>query len=56
MEIQDDGSGMSEAVLKKVLDPFYTTKKSASIRSGTPHALPGGGKSGWTLYHRLPGG
>ena len=36
MEIRDDGNGMSEAVLKKVLDPFYTTKKVRRFGLGLP--------------------
>jgi hypothetical protein len=36
LEIRDDGSGMSEDVLKKVTDPFYTTKTVRKIGLGVP--------------------
>jgi light-regulated signal transduction histidine kinase (bacteriophytochrome) len=36
LEIKDDGSGMSEDVLKKVLDPFYTTKTVRNVGLGLP--------------------
>jgi anti-sigma regulatory factor (Ser/Thr protein kinase) len=46
MEIQDDGSGMSEAVLKKVLDPFYTTKKVRRFGLGLPMLSQAAEKAG----------
>ncbi|HYA43889.1 MAG TPA: ATP-binding protein [Syntrophobacteraceae bacterium] len=36
LEIQDDGAGMSEDVLKKAVDPFFTTKTVRSIGLGLP--------------------
>ncbi|NTW16405.1 MAG: ATP-binding protein [Syntrophaceae bacterium] len=36
LEIKDDGSGMSEDVVKKVLDPFYTTKTVRNVGLGLP--------------------
>ena len=36
LEIQDDGSGMDEDVLKKAMDPFFTTKKVRNIGLGLP--------------------
>ena len=36
LEIKDNGSGMSEDVLKKVLDPFYTTKTVRDVGLGLP--------------------
>ncbi len=36
LEIRDDGSGMSEDVLKKVIDPFFTTKTVRSVGLGLP--------------------
>ncbi|MGZ3593475.1 MAG: ATP-binding protein [Syntrophales bacterium] len=36
LEIRDDGSGMTEDVLKKVIDPFFTTKTVRSIGLGLP--------------------
>lgn len=34
--IRDDGKGMSKAVLEKVLDPFYTSKKVRRVGLGLP--------------------
>ena len=36
VEIRDNGSGMSEDVLKKALDPFFTTKTVRSVGLGLP--------------------
>ncbi len=36
MEIRDNGKGMTEAELNRVLDPFYTTKKVRRIGLGLP--------------------
>jgi hypothetical protein len=36
IEIKDDGHGMSEDVLQKVLDPFYTTKTVRRVGLGLP--------------------
>ncbi len=36
LEIRDNGSGMTEDVLNKVLDPFFTTKKVRSVGLGLP--------------------
>jgi Signal transduction histidine kinase len=36
LEIRDNGSGMSEDVLKKVMDPFFTTKTVRNIGLGLP--------------------
>lgn len=36
IEITDDGHGMSEDVLQKVLDPFYTTKTVRRVGLGLP--------------------
>jgi hypothetical protein len=36
IEIKDDGHGMSQEVLKKVLDPFYTTKTVRRVGLGLP--------------------
>lgn len=36
LEIRDDGSGMSEDVLKKVMDPFFTTKTVRNVGLGVP--------------------
>lgn len=34
--ITDDGRGMSEEVLKKAYDPFYTTRKTRKVGLGIP--------------------
>jgi anti-sigma regulatory factor (Ser/Thr protein kinase) len=36
LEIRDDGSGMSEDVLRRVIDPFFTTKTVRSVGLGLP--------------------
>ena len=36
LEIKDDGSGMNKDVLKRVLDPFYTTKTVRNVGLGLP--------------------
>jgi len=36
MKIRDDGTGMPEKYLKRVLDPFYTTKKVRRVGLGLP--------------------
>lgn len=34
VEINDDGKGMSDEILKKVLDPFYTTRTTRRVGMG----------------------
>lgn len=34
MEINDDGKGMSQEMLKKVLDPFFTTRTTRKVGLG----------------------
>jgi len=36
LEIRDNGSGMTEDVLNKVIDPFFTTKTVRSVGLGLP--------------------
>ena len=36
LEIRDNGSGMSEEVLKRAMDPFFTTKTVRDIGLGLP--------------------
>jgi hypothetical protein len=36
LEIRDNGSGMSEDVLRKVIDPFFTTKTVRNVGLGLP--------------------
>ena len=36
VDIQDNGRGMDEATVKKVLDPFYTSKPGKKVGLGIP--------------------
>ncbi len=36
IEIEDNGSGMDEETVKKVLDPFYTTRTTRRVGLGLP--------------------
>ena len=36
LEIKDDGSGMNEDILRKAIDPFFTTKTVRNIGLGLP--------------------
>lgn len=36
LEIDDDGAGMSDAMLEKVLNPFFTTRTTRRIGLGLP--------------------
>lgn len=36
IKIVDDGCGMSEEVVKKVIDPFYTTRTTRDVGMGVP--------------------
>lgn len=36
ISIKDDGTGMTEDVLRSVTDPFYTTRKTRSVGMGIP--------------------
>ena len=36
ISIKDDGCGMSEEVVKRVIDPFYTTRTTRSVGLGIP--------------------
>ncbi|MEW6001096.1 MAG: ATP-binding protein [Nitrospirota bacterium] len=36
IEIRDNGKGMSEEILKKVTDPFYTTRTTRKVGLGLP--------------------
>jgi anti-sigma regulatory factor (Ser/Thr protein kinase) len=47
--IRDDGKGMSKAVLKKVMDPFYTSKKVRRVGLGLPMLSEAAGRAGGRL-------
>lgn len=49
LEIRDDGIGMTEETLAKVLDPFYTTKKVRRVGLGLPMLGEAAGKTGGGL-------
>jgi hypothetical protein len=49
IEINDDGHGMNEDVLKKVLDPFYTTKTVRRVGLGLPLLADAAERSGGNL-------
>ena len=36
LSIKDDGSGMDEATVRSVIDPFYTTRKTRKVGLGIP--------------------
>lgn len=44
--IRDEGKGMSKAVLEKVLDPFYTSKKVRRVGLGLPMLAEAAGRAG----------
>jgi signal transduction histidine kinase len=49
IEIRDDGHGMNENVLKKVLDPFYTTKTVRRVGLGLPLLKDAAERAGGSL-------
>lgn len=49
IEINDDGSGMTKKEIKKVGDPFYTTKKVRRIGLGIPLLTDAAKRSGGHL-------
>ncbi len=50
LTIKDDGHGMSPEVLKKVLDPFYTTKTVRRVGLGLPLLQDAAERSGGTFH------
>ena len=49
IEIKDDGHGMDQNTVQKVLDPFYTTKTVRRIGLGLPLLKDAAGRSGGTF-------
>ncbi len=49
IEILDNGSGMSEDVLKKAMDPFFTTKTVRNVGLGLPMLSHAAEKTGGTF-------
>ena len=50
IEIKDDGHGMNQEVLQKVLDPFYTTKTVRRVGLGLPLLKDAAYRSGGTFH------
>jgi Signal transduction histidine kinase len=50
IEIVDDGQGMKEEEIKKVLDPFYTTKTVRRVGLGIPLLADAAQRSGGSLH------
>jgi anti-sigma regulatory factor (Ser/Thr protein kinase) len=50
IEIVDDGQGMKEEEIKKVLDPFYTTKTVRRVGLGLPLFADAAQRSGGSLH------
>jgi hypothetical protein len=49
LEIADDGSGMDEELRRKVLDPFFTTRKTRRVGLGLPLLAQAASQSGGSL-------
>lgn len=49
IEIKDDGHGMSQDIVQKVLDPFYTTKTVRRVGLGLPLLKDAAERSGGTF-------
>ena len=49
IEIKDDGHGMDQNTVQKVLDPFYTTKTVRRIGLGLPLLKDAAERSGGTF-------
>ena len=49
VEIEDDGEGMDEATLKKVLDPFFTTRTTRKVGLGVPMLAQSAKESGGNI-------
>lgn len=50
IEINDDGSGMTNEEIKKVFDPFYTTKKVRRVGLGIPLLSDAAQRTGGNLH------
>jgi hypothetical protein len=56
LEIRDNGSGMSQEVLKKVMDPFFTTKTVRNVGLGIPMLAQAAERTGGTFTIESKGG
>ncbi len=49
IEITDDGKGMDEKTLKKVMDPFFTTRNTRKVGLGLPFLAQSAEESGGSI-------
>jgi len=56
MEIRDNGTGMSEDVLKKAMDPFFTTKTVRDVGLGLPMLAQAAERTGGRFVIESKGG
>jgi signal transduction histidine kinase len=49
VEIEDDGEGMDEATVQKVLDPFFTTRTTRKVGLGLPMLAQSAKESGGNI-------
>lgn len=49
VEIEDDGEGMDEATVKRVLDPFFTTRTTRKVGLGLPMLAQSAKESGGNI-------
>lgn len=56
LEIRDNGCGMSQEVLKKVMDPFFTTKTVRNVGLGIPMLAQAAERTGGRFTIESKGG
>jgi hypothetical protein len=56
LEIRDDGCGMTEEMLKKVIDPFFTTKTVRNVGLGLPMLAQAAERAGGKLVMEAKNG
>ena len=56
LTVTDDGSGMDEALLRRVTDPFATTRTTRPVGLGLPLLKLAGRADGRRAFHRLAHG
>jgi len=49
VEIEDDGEGMDEATVKRVIDPFFTTRTTRKVGLGLPMLAQSAKESGGNI-------
>lgn len=50
ISIRDDGCGMSEAVVRRLSDPFYTTRTTRKVGMGVPFYLLAAEQTGGSVH------